>query len=106
MNKFLFSTFLLLLFISCNVDSEECCDNQITEEVFQDLGYDKPYIYNNIYFGRNKYIEFHPGSLPIIISAPHGGDLIPSEIPDRTYGTMVTDSNTKELTLAIKNAFL
>ena len=106
MNKFLLSNFLLLLFISCNVDSEECCDNQITEEVFQDLGYDKPYIYNNIYFGRNKYIEFHPGSLPIIISAPHGGDLIPSEIPDRTYGTMVTDSNTKELTLAIKNAFL
>ena len=106
MNKFLFSNFLLLLFISCNVDSEECCHNQITEEVFQDLGYDKPYIYNNIYFGRNKYIEFHPGSLPIIISAPHGGNLIPSEIPDRTYGTMVTDSNTKELTLAIKNAFL
>ena len=54
MNKFLLSNFLLLLFISCNVDSEECCDNQITEEVFQDLGYDKPYIYNNIYFGRNK----------------------------------------------------
>ena len=101
MNKFLFTNFLLLLFISCNVDSEECCDNQITEEVFQDLGYDKPYIYNNIYFGRNKYIEFHPGSLPIIISAPHGGNLIPSEIPDRTYGTMVTDSNTKELTLAL-----
>ena len=106
MNKFLFTNFLFLLFISCHVDSEECCDNQISEVAFQELGYDKPYIYNNTYFGRNKYIEFHPGSLPIIISAPHGGNLIPSEIPDRTYGTMVTDSNTKELTLAIKNAFL
>ena len=70
------------------------------------MGFDKPYTYNNIYYGRNKYIEFHPGSLPLIIAAPHGGDLIPLEIPDRTYGTMVTDSYTKELTLAIKNAFL
>ena len=105
MNK-LFNYFLALLFISCAVDSGECCDEEIIQEVFQDLGFDKPYTYNNIYYGRNKYIEFHPGSLPIIISAPHGGNIIPSEIPDRTYGTMVTDSNTKELTLAIKNAFL
>ena len=30
----------------------------------------------------------------------------PSEIPDRTWGTNVTDSNTKQLTLAIKNVFL
>ncbi len=107
MNKKLLSfIFYLIVIISCDTNTEDCCDQQIEQEVFEELGYDKPYEYGKIYYGRNKYIEFHPGSLPIIIAAPHGGNLIPSEIPDRTYGTMVTDSNTKELTLAIKNAFL
>ncbi|MBI4509003.1 MAG: cellulose binding domain-containing protein [Deltaproteobacteria bacterium] len=32
-------------------------------------------------FGRNSYIEYLPGDLPIIISAPHGGYLAPDEIP-------------------------
>ena len=35
-------------------------------------------------YGRNQYIEYIKGNLPIIISAPHGGYLYPSEIPDRT----------------------
>jgi len=33
------------------------------------------------YFGRKDYIEYLPGNLPIIISAPHGGTLAPAEIP-------------------------
>ena len=102
MNKKLFGfIFYLIVVISCDTNTEDCCDQQIEHEVFEELGYDKPYEYGNIYYGRNKYVEFHPGSLPIIVSAPHGGDMVPMEIPDRTYGTTVTDSNTKEITLAI-----
>ncbi len=55
-------------------------------------------------FGRNQYIEYIPGDLAVIISVPHGGALVPSEIPDRTIGTTVTDANTVELGRAISAA--
>jgi N-formylglutamate amidohydrolase len=58
------------------------------------------------YFGRNQYIEYIAGELPVILSAPHGGTLRPAEIPDRTYGTTVTDLNTGELALAIDSALV
>lgn len=58
------------------------------------------------YFGRKSYVEYIPGELPVVISAPHGGSLEPQEIPNRTYGTTVTDSNTRETTLAVRDAFL
>jgi hypothetical protein len=56
------------------------------------------------YLGRNAYTEYLPGSLPLVLSAPHGGDLTPAEIPDRTYGTTVTDRNTRQLALQIREA--
>jgi len=56
------------------------------------------------YFGRNDYIEYMCGGLPLIISVPHGGDLTPSEIPDRTCGTTVTDSYTYELSQELRTA--
>ena len=40
------------------------------------------------------------------MSAPHGGDLLPTEIPDRTFGVTGADRTTKELTLAVRDAFL
>lgn len=40
------------------------------------------------------------------MTAPHGGTLRPTEIPDRTYGTTVTDLNTTELARAIDAAFV
>jgi N-formylglutamate amidohydrolase len=58
------------------------------------------------YFGRNQYIEYIAGELPIILSAPHGGSLRPAEIPDRTYGTTVTDLNTSELAQAVDSALV
>ena len=36
-----------------------------------------------IVFGTNQYIEYQIGTLPIVISVPHGGNLNPSAIPDR-----------------------
>jgi N-formylglutamate amidohydrolase len=57
-------------------------------------------------FGRNNYVEYVPGTLPIIITAPHGGRLKPTEIPDRVAGTLVTDTNTDSLAYAVSDAFL
>lgn len=58
------------------------------------------------YEGRNGYVEYVPGRLPVILSAPHGGDRTPAEIADRTSGTLVRDANTRELTLAVREAFI
>ena len=58
------------------------------------------------YLGRQGYVEYVPGTLPVVISAPHGGALEPDEIPDRSYGTVVTDSYTAETLLAVRQAFL
>lgn len=63
------------------------------------------YIPGNSYFGTNDYVEYIPGDLPIIISVPHGGSLIPSSIPDRTCGLTVKDSYTQELVREIKIKF-
>lgn len=58
------------------------------------------------YFGRNDYIEYLPGELPLIITAPHGGYERPDEIPDRTWGTFAHDTQTQELSRAMVGAFM
>ena len=59
------------------------------------------------YFGRNAYVEYLAGDIPLVISAPHGGVLIPAELPDRTGPgiTTVRDGNTEELARTIANVF-
>ena len=52
------------------------------------------------YFGRQRYIEYVAGNLPVIISAPHGGRERPAELPDREQGTFAFDTNTQELARA------
>ena len=64
--------------------------------------FSQPYEPGESYFGRNNYVEYLPGNLPLIFSAPHGGDMTPTEIPDRTYGATVTDGGTREIVLAIR----
>ncbi|QOD62186.1 T9SS type A sorting domain-containing protein [Polaribacter haliotis] len=44
-----------------------------------------------------KYIEYIPGTMPVIISAPHGGRLEPSELSTRSCGTNEMDDNTDVL---------
>ncbi len=58
------------------------------------------------YFGRQSYVEYVPGELPLILSAAHGGALTPAEIPDRTSGTTVTDTNSGETLLAVREALV
>lgn len=47
------------------------------------------------YFGRNNYIEYIPGDMPLIITAPHGGYLEPSEIPPMA-NTLERDGGSQE----------
>lgn len=103
---------LFFLFIGCE-DSKESKEIEVItpvdttkEEVFPELGYDGPYQSGNSYYGRESYIEYHAGNLPIILSAPHGGRLTPDEINDRTYGTLVTDDNVYELTKTIMDSMI
>ncbi len=52
-------------------------------------------------FGQHQFIEYIPGDLPLIIAAPHGGRVKPSEIPTRTDGVVDIDANTQELARTI-----
>ena len=56
-------------------------------------------------FGHKKFVEYIPGDIPIIVSAPHGGRISPKDIPDRKYGTTVMDTNTEKLARLIAADF-
>lgn len=57
------------------------------------------------YFGRNNWVEYIAGDIPVIVLAPHGGTLRPAEMPDRADPDTVRDMNTLELARAIDSAF-
>ncbi|CAM1358877.1 T9SS type A sorting domain-containing protein [Tenacibaculum xiamenense] len=48
-----------------------------------------------------KYVEYIPGDLPILLVAPHGGNLMPESID--SYGSRGIDRNSKETTLLVYN---
>lgn len=50
------------------------------------------------------FIKYWPGTLPIVISVPHDGALMPMEIPDRTEGVTVRDSHARALAEALRAA--
>ena len=51
------------------------------------------------YYGNNNYIQYVYGTLPIVLSAPHGGYDKPDVIKDRTFGSDHHDRFTLELLL-------
>lgn len=55
-------------------------------------------------FGTDRFVEYRPGELPIVLTSPHGGSLTPNSIPDRKGGVTTKDMFTQELTLAISDA--
>lgn len=71
-----------------------------------------PYVAGRSYLGRNGYVEYVAGDAPVILTAPHGGILTPSEIPDRTAArcggsaTTTRDLNTIELARAMQARYL
>lgn len=77
------------LLIGCLIESLLC--------VLPSAGTAEDYQPGKSYFGRNKYIEYVAGDLPLIFSAPHGGRAKPDEMPDRDMGTFSFDVNTQEL---------
>ena len=87
------------------VASVEGVDGSATLEVWvpEDVS---DFVPGTSYSGRRGYVEYIPGDLPVVMSAPHGGDMTPAEIPDRTWGTLVTDTNSRETVLAIREAFI
>ena len=59
-----------------------------------------------VIYGTNRYIAYQKGTLPIVLSVPHGGAVAPTGIPDRTCNspTTVTDANTIDLANNISTA--
>ena len=53
-----------------------------------------------VIYGTNNYTQYHVGSLPIIISVPHGGLVTPADIPDRTCNSPTNDLDSKTIELA------
>ncbi len=64
-------------------------------------------VLSQVIYGTNNYIEYHTGTLPIVISVPHGGYLTPASIPDRTCMNPVyaMDAFTQELGARIDSSF-
>ena len=55
-------------------------------------------------FGKNKYIEYIPGNMPLIISVPHGGYIQPKEIENRDCGWNHSDTKCIELVKFIQDS--
>ena len=57
------------------------------------------YLVGESYFAPNDYVEYIHGNMPIILSAPHGGEMKPNQIPDRNCSgcVYINDSYTQEL---------
>jgi N-formylglutamate amidohydrolase len=71
-----------------------------------------PYVAGQMYTGRKGYIEYYAGNSPLIISAPHGGQYRPEEIPvrdtiptscDANNITLLADMYTRETAMAIRS---
>ncbi len=70
-----------------------------------------PYVPGQAYVGKNSYIEYVAGNAPIVLTAPHGGAVVPIEIPDRVASncggsaTTATDLNTIELVRSMQQRY-
>lgn len=54
--------------------------------------------------GRESYVAVLGGTLPLVLSAPHGGSLEPGEIALRSWGVLGPDRNTQQMAEAIVDA--
>ncbi len=70
-------------------------------------GNTETYIPGNVYLDDNGYVEYIAGNLPIVISAPHGGYLTPTALPDRLCDgcSYEPDNYTQELAREMQAAF-
>ncbi|MFM8473086.1 MAG: hypothetical protein ACKOBV_06155 [Candidatus Kapaibacterium sp.] len=63
--------------------------------------------FGRTYLGEDGYIEYQPGTMPLVISVPHGGSLAPASFPDRDCEgcSYVQDAYTQELARSIREEF-
>jgi hypothetical protein len=59
----------------------------------------------SVIWGTNNYVEYQVGTLPLVISVPHGGNIEPGSIPDRTCNNPVyaVDAFTIETAMEIRS---
>ncbi len=59
------------------------------------------------YYDKTGFVEYRAGNLPIILSAPHGGNWMPDTIPDRNCEgcSYAIDSYTRVITWGVYEAF-
>jgi hypothetical protein len=67
----------------------------------------RPFVVGQAITNSRQWIEYTPGDAPIVIVAPHGGLLLPTELLDRGCADCVTvnDANTQALARAIVDSF-
>jgi N-formylglutamate amidohydrolase len=70
--------------------------------------FSQTYIPGNIYTDPTGFVEYRAGNLPIIFSAPHGGNLEPNSIPNRDCEGCVTinDAFTKSIAEGVYDEFV
>ena len=56
-------------------------------------------------YGADRFVEYIPGNLPIVITVPHGGYANPGHIPNRIGGVHEPDIHTQELARLLQAAF-
>lgn len=66
------------------------------------------YVPGQIYYDSTGYIAYKAGNLPLVLSAPHGGHLKPSSLPNRncTGCTYVKDAYTQEVAEGLYKALV
>lgn len=57
-------------------------------------------------FDPRHFIEYQDGTLPLVLSSPHGGALRPEEMKTRTYGVVDADANTQDLARRIQASLI
>lgn len=65
----------------------------------------RQYRVGQIVYGADRFVEYIPGNLPIVITVPHGGYAAPGHIPDRIGGVHEPDIHTQELARLLQAAF-
>ena len=45
------------------------------------LTFSQAYLAGSVYYDATGYIEYRAGNMPLVISAPHGGNLEPTSLP-------------------------
>jgi len=43
----------------------------------------------DVVFSNHQYVEYRPGTLNVILTVPHGGQLKPKHLPNRDFGSLV-----------------